>query len=122
MVKTIIHVDDDPDIINYVQKILTPAGYEIKSHSSMESFVNTLSEAEVQPDLFILDVMVDEVDSGVQAYAMVREKFKEVPIVMLTSLGEMIRQYFTSEMAFVWIIEKPVAPDKLLATVKARIG
>lgn len=122
MSKTIIHVDDDPDIINFVQKILAPAGYNIKSHQTMELFFKTVDEGVIVPDLFILDVMVDEVDSGIIAYSRVRERYPQVPIVLLTSLGEMIRQYFDNDLKFVWILEKPVLPDKLLSVIKSRIG
>jgi DNA-binding NtrC family response regulator len=119
MKKTILHVDDDADIRNAVETILTNEGYDVKAISNLKSFEKCVDE--INPDLIILDVMMEKVDSGLVAYNELKQRYPRVPTILLTSLGEMIRQWFDDKNEMVWILEKPVLPDRLIAMVGARL-
>ena len=54
--KSILVVDDDPDIISAMQAVLTEAGAEVAVASDGEEAVNKF--AEIEPDLVILDAML----------------------------------------------------------------
>jgi DNA-binding NtrC family response regulator len=119
MSKIIVHIDDDQDIRHAVRLVLSREGYTIHSFETVKEFMaamNTLS-----PDLVLLDVMVEEDDAGLQAYDQLRTRYPQLPIILMTSLGEMVLPHFAHSPELVWVLEKPVTPEKLISTVKARM-
>lgn len=120
MVQKIVHVDDDPEIRQAVRAILEGEGYVVENFAVMADFLAALDTMPSSPSLVILDVMVEKEDSGLRAYDLVRAKCPELPIVLLTSLGEMIRPYLEKESSMAWIVEKPVTPEKLVSVVRSR--
>ncbi|MFP4520931.1 MAG: response regulator [Fibrobacterota bacterium] len=120
MAKCIIHIDDDADIRFAVKAILEKEGFEVQSYEVPGDMPETVKEK--HPDLFILDIMMDEVDSGLKSYEEFKTTFPHVPVIFLTSLGDQIQAYFESKGDSPWIIEKPVTPDKILSNVKKRLA
>ena len=94
MAPRIAHVDDDADIRESVQRILTKNGYDVDSYLSMQEFIDSLEDENKRPDLAILDVMVESMDSGLTTYAAIHKRFPKIQAIFLTSLGDMIRPYF----------------------------
>lgn len=122
MAPRIAHVDDDLDIREAVECILSKDGYEVDSYLTMQDFINSLQDATKRPDLAILDVMVESMDAGLTAYAQIHKRFPEMQTIFLTSLGDMIRPYFENgSHEWVCIIEKPVEPKNLLAIIHDRL-
>lgn len=118
----IAHIDDDPDIRDTVKRILTANGYVIDSYQTMNDFLTSLWETEAPPDLAILDVMVETMDAGLDAYVEIRKRFPYLHMVFMTSLGEEIRPYFTGlSDEWILIIEKPVDPESFLSIVRNRL-
>lgn len=122
MVLRIAHVDDDSDIRDAVGRILCKNGYEVDSYLSMQEFIDSLEDENKRPDLAILDVMVESMDSGLTTYAKIHKRFPQIQTIFLTSLGDMIRPYFEDgSHEWVCIMEKPVEPVSLLATINDRL-
>ncbi|MBS0299492.1 MAG: response regulator [Gammaproteobacteria bacterium] len=122
MTLRIAHVDDDADIREAVGRILCKNGYEVDSYLSMQDFIDSLEDESKRPDLAILDVMVESMDSGLTTYAKIHKRFPQIQTIFLTSLGDMIRPYFEDgSHEWVCIMEKPVEPVSLLATINDRL-
>lgn len=122
MVLRIAHVDDDSDIRESVQRILKKNGYEVDSYLTMQDFLDSLKNNKILPNLAILDVMVESMDSGLTTFANIHKNYPEMQAIFLTSLGDMIRPYFENQShEWVCIMEKPVEPISLLATINARL-
>lgn len=122
MVLRIAHVDDDSDIRESVQRILKKNGYEVDSYLTMQDFLDSLKNNTNRPDLAILDVMVESMDSGLTTFANLHKNYPEMQAIFLTSLGDMIRPYFENQShEWVCIMEKPVEPISLLATINERL-
>ncbi len=122
MAPRIAHVDDDSDIREAVERILCKNGYEVDSYLTMQDFIDSLQNDANRPDLAILDVMVESMDSGLTTYAQIHKRFPEIQTIFLTSLGDMIRPYFEDgSHEWVCIMEKPVEPISLLATINDRL-
>lgn len=94
MAPRIAHVDDDSDIREAVECILRKNGYEVDSYLTMQEFIASLEDETKRPDLAILDVMVESMDSGLTTYAQIHKRFPQIQAIFLTSLGDMIRPYF----------------------------
>jgi DNA-binding NtrC family response regulator len=122
MAPRIAHVDDDSDIREAVERILCKNGYEVDSYLTMQEFIDSLEDEAKRPDLAILDVMVESMDSGLTTYANIHKRFPQIQAIFLTSLGDMIRPYFEDgSHEWVCIMEKPVEPVSLLATINERL-
>lgn len=122
MAARIAHVDDDSDIREAVGRILSKHGYEVDSYLSMQDFIDSLEDETKRPDLAILDVMVESMDAGLTTYAQIHKRYPQIQAIFLTSLGDMIRPYFEDgSHEWVCIMEKPVEPLSLLATINDRL-
>ena len=87
--KYILVVDDDPDLVETVAMMLESKGCEVgRAYDGVEG-----EEAvkERRPDLIILDVMMPRKD-GYELCAELKsnEETKDIPIVLLTAVGEAV--------------------------------
>ncbi len=116
MVK-IMAVDDEPDIIRLLTRILKRAGYEVVACSSGEECLKKF-RAE-KPDLILLDIMMPGMD-GWHVYKRIKEIDEGQRVAFLTVLGvpEPSREAMI-EMGAADYIMKPFTPDELLKRVKA---
>lgn len=118
----IAHIDDDPDIRDTVRRILAVNGYAVDSYQTMSDFLTSLGDSASPPDLAILDVMVETMDIGLEAFVKIRERFPKLHIIFMTSLGEEIRPYFTGvSNEWILIVEKPVEPVSFLSIIRSRL-
>jgi CheY-like chemotaxis protein len=88
MKKNILIVDDDPDIIFSIRKILEKMSgdeYNIISAENGKKCLDMLKNNEV-PDIILLDIMMPEINGWV-VYDMVKNNplWKNIPIVFLTA-------------------------------------
>jgi CheY-like chemotaxis protein len=79
-------VDDDRTTVRLLKTLLELDGYEV-AISSKGSEVVALAE-EVQPDLFLMDYHLDDID-GIQVINLVRAHptFKQTPIIMTSGMN-----------------------------------
>ena len=120
----ILVIDDDPDILDALAMILESQGYEVfTARDGIEGLANLKAE---KPDLMILDLLMPKMDG----FAVCKElqdprwsKFKEMPILILTSVREDAsrRRYELEtglELNVDDYVEKPISPDILLQRVE----
>lgn len=84
-IKRILLVDDDVDLLEQTKMLLLSHGYEVESaESSEEGFKKFL---EYKPDAALIDLMMEEHDSGfILSYKMRKDPHgKTMPIIMMTS-------------------------------------
>jgi len=119
MAKVLI-VDDDPDIVEACRLFLEKEGYEVVSAFNRSEGKQALGDH--QPDLLILDVMMEEPDDGIAMAQELRREGIEIPILMLTSLAKITGMEYGRDSDVLPVdefIEKPVAPADFIAKVKA---
>jgi CheY-like chemotaxis protein len=83
--KTVLLADDDPDIIFQVKHYLENWGYEVVAVESREEAERYL-ESEC-PDLAILDLMMEEEDSGFILSYKIKKCRPEVPVIISTAVA-----------------------------------
>ncbi|MDA0241569.1 MAG: response regulator [Proteobacteria bacterium] len=113
ILKKILHVEDDPDILTLVKVSLErSAKVEVRT---CDSAAEALAIApEFQPDLILLDVMMPDMD-GIDAYAEFRkiEVTSETPIVYLTAKSDLDSVTRMRDLGASDIILKPFNPMRL---------
>ena len=112
-------IDDDPDIIEASTLVLQSKGHKILTGVNSDQGYRIISEN--NPDLIILDVMMEEPDDGFFLAQKLRKEGFETPILMYTSVSKSIGfEYGAGEMVPVDdFVEKPISPDQLIAKVDA---
>lgn len=83
LVKTharLLVVDDDPEVMSMVGRLLEAEGYVIERAATGEEAMETLSR--YHPDLVILDVMLDG-ESGFELLSAIRRTY-DVPVILLS--------------------------------------
>ena len=88
MAKKILIVDDDPDLRDATQIMLSGAGYDVFGASSGAEAMAMLDKQAV--DLILLDVMMETDTEGFHLAYKIREnpRLKNVPILMITCIEE----------------------------------
>lgn len=82
--RTILVVDDDPDIRMVLRTNLEEEGYQVREAEGGAAALDAI--AKEPPDLVILDVMMPEVDGyDVLSEIRSRPEFESLPVVLLTA-------------------------------------
>ena len=116
----ILCVDDDPDILQTLQMVLEKNGYEMVGAGSADEAVGKYNE--VKPDLLIVDLMMENVDSGTGLVRKLKEMGNRAPAFMLSSVGdEMNATVNASELGLAGVFQKPIDPKVLVETIKTRL-
>jgi CheY-like chemotaxis protein len=123
--KTILIVDDEPDVVSYLEMLLGDHGYETRSAANGQEAIE-LARRE-RPDLVTLDVSMPEA-SGTRFYREIRADpaLAEVPVVIVTAVtgygGDPYGyEKFLSSRKIVpppdGFFPKPIEPEKLLQVI-----
>ncbi len=116
--KTILVVDDDPDVRFLCKTVLEAAGYTIKTADSGEAGI-AMAETE-KPDLMILDIIMERIDSG---YAVAKKLGATVPIMLFSSITNESDQVFDpASLPVRAVVGKPIEAKKLVEKVKEILG
>jgi DNA-binding response OmpR family regulator len=115
----VLVVDDEPDIVLFVQVNLELHGHEVRTAADGAEALRAV-EAEV-PDAMVLDVMMPHLD-GWQVLERMKahedDAIRTVPIVMLTALDTDHDQARGGIEGAVRYLTKPLAPDDLVHAVE----
>jgi DNA-binding response OmpR family regulator len=114
----ILVVDDDSDIVEATQLFLTREGHQVEAAYNRQDGLKKV--ASFQPDLLILDVIMEQPDDGFSLAQELRRAGNKVPILMLTSVGSVSGLSFGKDSQMVPVDEfqsKPIEPAKLIEKV-----
>jgi CheY-like chemotaxis protein len=125
--KKVLIIDDDPDIRETLTSFLEEK-YDVKGAASREE--GTIALKEFVPDLIVLDVMMEEYDSGFEMAREIKhdEQLKHAKILILTSVDKKMNIDFKAEAGKpYWLpvddyVVKPINQEEFLAKVEKLIG
>lgn len=115
---TILVVDDDPDILEFVSFNLSKEGYTVRTaKNGVEAIEKAL---QIIPDLILLDVMMPEMD-GIQACSQIRKnpRLDRCVIAFLTARGEDYSQVAGFDSGADDYILKSIKPRVLTSRIQA---
>jgi twitching motility two-component system response regulator PilH len=117
----ILCIDDDPDVLLTLNAMLSDTGYSVATAGTAEEGLAAYKAQ--QPDLVLVDLMMEEVDSGMQFLRDIRALGHPAPpVIMLSSVGdELSREAAAEEHGLAGVLQKPVNKDQLLMFLKAKI-
>lgn len=112
----ILVVDDHRDIRDLLGRYLRQHEYRVTLASDGRELRKLMND-NIAPDLIVLDLMMPGED-GLSLCRWLRENY-DVPVVMLTALGEETDRIIGLEMGADDYLAKPFNPRELLARIKA---
>ena len=110
----ILVADDEASIRRILETRLSMIGYQVvtacNGNEALQQFQNC------EPDLVVLDVMMPKLDG----YGVIQElrKDSDVPIVMLTALGDVADRITGLELGADDYVVKPFSPKELEARIR----
>ena len=109
----ILIVDDEPDIVQLIERYALREGYDVKTASDGSEAINICEKEDF--DLIVMDVMMPETD-GYTACKKIRET-KDVPVLMLSARGTEFDKLFGFEVGVDDYVTKPFSPKELMARI-----
>lgn len=119
--KTIMVVDDNPDIITIVKTILEGRGFTVFSASSGPELLNMLPDH--KPDLIILDIMMPEMD-GLEVLTRLKGKTETstIPVILLTAKVQYEDVLGGYKLGADYYITKPFTSTQLVNGINLLLG
>ena len=114
--KTILLVDDDPDILTVLEGNLLLAGYKVITAGTAEEALKTCNLSEI--DLVVLDLVLPDMD-GIQVCCRIRENYETLPVIMLTARDSVTDKVLGFECGADDYVVKPFEFLELQARIKA---
>lgn len=112
--KKILVVDDEPEIVEILERYLLDEGFHVcRAHDGAEAVQANAREC---PDLVVLDLKMPKMN-GLDAFREIRAS-SAVPIIMLTSRGDEVDRIVGLELGADDYITKPFSPREVVARVK----
>jgi CheY-like chemotaxis protein len=127
--RKILMIDDDVNLVSVFRLVCESRGYEF--HSAGSALQGLAAIETVEPDLVILDVIMEDFVAGFRVVNELRAdpssryaRFSRVPIIMLTSVTSKTQVDFAQRVGTALLpvdafVEKPVKPAEMLATIEA---
>lgn len=114
----VLIVEDDKHIAKLVKYNLDKAGFETSVAKNGEEALSFIDKEEIH--LVILDIMLPGMDGFEVCKEMKKEdRFKAIPIIMLTAKGEETDRVVGFELGADDYVVKPFSPRELVLRVKA---
>lgn len=115
--KRILIVEDEPQIVNFLQRGLGYKGFEVITAYNGQQALRIFQSS--QPDLIVLDIKLPDID-GYQVCRYIRASGDEyLPILMLTAKDELSDKIIGLESGADDYITKPFVFEELLARIRA---
>ncbi|AFZ67041.1 response regulator transcription factor [Deinococcus peraridilitoris] len=118
MPKTILVIEDDPDIRNVVTYTLQDAGYHTLTADNGMSGLITAREQ--HPDLVLLDLGLPDFD-GSEVARRLRSNHDNVPVIVLSAMDSIDRKLNLLDDGANDYLTKPFLPEELLARIKVQL-
>src|ERR687898_298508 len=116
MGQRVLVVDDDPTVSDVVRRYLERAGIDVTLAADGPAALAAF--AADRPDLVVLDLMLPGID-GLEVCRRMRADDPDVPVVMLTALGEEADRVIGLELGADDYVTKPFSPRELVLRVQS---
>lgn len=114
----ILVVDDDPDIVEFLEYNLQKEGYDVQTAPDGRKGFELAKG--FQPDLILLDIMMPQMD-GIETARMIRQDpaTRDTYILFLTARSEEYSEIAAFEIGADDYITKPIKPRALMSRINA---
>jgi CheY-like chemotaxis protein len=116
----IMVIDDDPDFLTAMRLVLEASGYIMAEAKSAEQGLKIYKKT--NPDLVLVDLMMEEIDSGTTFVKELRLIGNKTPVYLLSAAGdEMADNIDYAQLGFAGVFQKPIENQRLLSVIKTKL-
>ena len=115
---TVYVVDDEPDMLKALERLLGAAGFSVQTFSSPEQFL--AQHDDTAPGCIVLDLALPGLN-GLELQQALQAQGSALPIVFLTGRGDIAASVRAMKLGAADFLTKPVDADELLAAVDAAL-
>lgn len=121
MGKSVLLIEDEPNIIEAVSFILSRDGWRVASHSNGADAVEEIKRR--MPDVVVLDVMLPG-KTGFEILQEMRNStdVSRIPVLMLTARGQSKDREMAEELGATLFMTKPFSNSEVLEKVRALVA
>jgi DNA-binding response OmpR family regulator len=112
----VLVVDDDPTVSDVVRRYLEQDGCEVRL--AADGADGLAAVAAQRPDLVVLDLMMPGID-GLEVCRRLRRQLPDLPVIMLTALGEEADRVIGLEVGADDYVTKPFSPRELVLRIRS---
>lgn len=129
MSKKVLIIDDDPDIVETMKMVLESKDYTVDS--AVNGTEGLAKVKAFNPDIIVLDVMMDSVTEGFQVSYKLRStepdsefaKWAKTPIIMVSAINTTSHFKYSPQTDSDFLpvdefLNKPIEPEALISTVE----
>ncbi|MFO7810429.1 MAG: redox-sensing transcriptional repressor Rex [Candidatus Delongbacteria bacterium] len=114
---SIMIVGDDIDIVNSYKDMIETSGFSVSYAQNGEYGIKMVLKK--QPDLIVLDIMMEKPDSGFVFLNGLREKGLSIPVILCSSIAKATANILdVNQLNIKTILQKPVDLNELISTIK----
>jgi DNA-binding response OmpR family regulator len=118
--RTVVIVDDNPDMLEVLVTILEKGGYRALPANAGEFALDTISR--IVPDLVILDILMP----GIDGFAVLRRlkespSTRDIPVIFISALGTLDEKLKGFRLGAVDFIPKPFSREEVLIRVNTQV-
>ncbi len=108
---TVFVVDDDPDVRQFLERLVATRGWKCVSHETAQSFLDNHDPK--TPGCLILDIGLPGM-SGLELQRELADRRIQIPIIMLTGTGDIASAREAFRNGVVDFVQKPFRNNELL--------
>jgi DNA-binding NtrC family response regulator len=118
---TILVVDDEDFLLEYVRIVLVRAGYTVLTATNGEEAWNLIAENRHEIRLLLTDIIMPDSFDGFELAERVRKHQPDLPVLLMT--GATLRDHPAREVITRQrkLLRKPFFPDQLLTIVREHL-
>jgi FixJ family two-component response regulator len=114
VMRTIAVVDDNPSMLQGLNRLLSAHGYRVQTFASAESFLEALAECEA--DCLLLDIHLGGI-SGIDLQRQLIASGRELPVIMMTAIDNEVTRQAAFDAGCVAYLKKPFLSKLLIDAV-----
>jgi len=119
--KIVLIIDDDADIRASMRIVLEAVGFSVGEAGDGEEGLKVAQT--VNPDVVIVDLMMETVDAGSKVSVKLKESGFKGPIYLLSAAGDTVRYNIDAkELGLDGIFQKPINHEILISTLKTKLN
>ena len=116
----VLCIDDDREFLDSIQSVLQGADYEVETATSVPEAVAKYQATD--PDLVLVDLMMEEADSGFAFVRAIRDLGPTPPLYLLSAVGaDLTALTEFTEIGLTDVLQKPIDPATLIRLVGAKL-
>ena len=117
--KIVVVIDDDPDLLDSLELILSLSGYHTKLFASGTAFL--FAAPTLEASCLIVDIQLGDI-SGLELVRALCAEGLTLPVIFITGSQDELHRRQAMELGCAAFLLKPFSAERLIETVRKAIG